>query len=215
MIAFLFYKRARCDNKQCGNNDVTMNNEKKDDKIDENHLAQVYREADLLWDKIAVQAAIQKMAKDVSQVLEDQNPLVICVMNGGLFLTSHLTLGLNFPLEIDYLHASRYRGETHGGSIKWLVKPERSFENRTVLVVDDILDEGYTLAAIIQFFESQNVKKVYTAVLVNKRHNRKAQPNWQPDFVGLEVEDRYVFGFGMDYKNYWRNVPGIYAVKEA
>ena len=127
--------------------------------------------------------------------------------------SGQLLTHLNFPLQLDYLHATRYRAETQGGTLDWLVEPSIELKNRHVVILDDILDEGHTLNAIIEFCEQQGAQKVYTAVLLDKQHERKAVEGFKADFEGLKVEDRFVFGFGMDYQGYWRNAPGIYAVK--
>lgn len=171
----------------------------------------VYNEAECLHDRTQVEAAIKRMAEEISVSLRDDNPVVLCVMSGALIPAGILLTHLDFPLEVDYVHATRYRGATSGGQINWLARPRTSLRDRTVLVVDDILDEGVTLAAILEDCAKQGALKVMCAVLVEKQHERKN--GLQADFVGLEVADRYVFGFGMDYKEYLRNAPGIFAVK--
>src|SRR5690606_30067768 len=118
---------------------------------------------------------------------------------------------LDFPLELSYLHATRYRNETSGGELFWKAKPEISFIDRDVLIIDDIYDEGHTLSAIIDFCRHAGARQVHTAVLIDKTHDRKARPDLKADFVGLPCEDRYIFGYGMDYKGYWRNAAGIFA----
>ena len=114
---------------------------------------------------------------------------------------------------MDYLHATRYSGETTGGDIEWIVTPTMPLLNRDVIIVDDILDVGTTLVAIIEACKSQGAASVATCVLVDKKHDRKAAPGLKADFTGVEAEDAYLFGCGMDYKSYWRNAPGIYAVE--
>lgn len=181
------------------------------DTVDE--LTQVFAEADCLVSEEQVHAAIQSMASAITERLRGSNPLLFCVMNGGLILTGQLLTQLKFPVQAEYLHATRYRQETTGGILEWKLKPDADFHDRTVLIVDDILDEGTTLEAIGDYCRAQGAKEVLTAVLVDKQHDRKARPGLKADFTGLEVEDRFLFGFGMDYKGYWRNAPGIYAVK--
>lgn len=171
----------------------------------------VYEEAECLHDRTQVEAAIIRMAEQITASLRHDNPLVLCVMSGALIPAGILLTHLDFPLEVDYVHATRYRGATAGGEVKWLARPRTPLRDRTVLVVDDILDEGTTLAAILDDCRKQGARQVMSAVLVEKRHQRKN--GLQADFVGLEVADRYVFGYGMDYKEYLRNAPGIFAVK--
>lgn len=177
------------------------------------HIRQVMREADCLHSEADVEAAIARVGAQISADLADSNPVVFCVMNGGLIFAGKLLTHLQFPLEASYLHATRYRNQTSGGDLFWKAKPEVSFIDRDVLIIDDILDEGHTLSAIIDFCKHAGAKAVYTAVLVDKEHDRKASAELKADYCGLSCVDRYVFGYGMDYKGYWRNAAGIYAVK--
>lgn len=177
------------------------------------HICQVMQDADCLHTQSEVEAAITQVAAAISQRLQDSNPVVFCVMNGGLIFAGQLLTQLSFPLEQSYLHATRYRNETRGGDLCWKAKPELSLVGRDVLVIDDILDEGHTLMAIIDFCRAAGARSVFSAVLLDKQHERKADPAFKADFVGIHCADRYVFGYGMDYKGYWRNAPGIYAVR--
>ena len=160
----------------------------------------------------AVHEALDRMAEQITAELGDTLPVVLCVLTGGIIPTGHLLTRLSFPLESDYLHATRYRGGTSGSTVEWVSEPGIPLAGRTLLVVDDILEEGLTLAAILDYCRQQGAAEVYSAVLVEKQHQRKAT-DLRADFVGLQVEDRYVFGYGMDYRGYLRNVRGIYAVE--
>ncbi|MCB1775712.1 MAG: hypoxanthine-guanine phosphoribosyltransferase [Gammaproteobacteria bacterium] len=171
----------------------------------------VMREADCLHDSKAVEAALDRMADDIRRDLGQLDPIVICVMNGGLVAAGMLLPRLDFPLKVDYMHASRYREQTSGDALHWRVEPTQALAGRHLLIVDDILDEGYTLDAILRFCARQAPASVYACVLVRKLHDRGVRP--PVNYIGLEVPDRYVFGYGMDYKGYWRNAAGIYAVK--
>ncbi len=160
---------------------------------------------------VAIHAALDRMAKEITAAMGDTLPVVLCILTGGIIPTGHLLTRLAFPLESDYLHATRYRGETRGKDVQWVTEPDVSLAGRTVLVVDDILDEGNTLADVIRFCAESGATRIFSAVLIQKRHDRR-DPAVQADFVGLEVDDRYVFGFGMDYKGYLRNLNGIFAL---
>lgn len=172
----------------------------------------VYEKADVLYAKPQVEAALDNMAREITTVLGDKEPVVLSIMLGGLVPTGKLLDRLTFPLHLNYVHATRYDGATSGAELRWVAKPGCSLRGRVVLLVDDILDEGLTLAAIHQACLAMGASEVYSAVLVEKRHERKN--DYQASFVGLEVEDRYVFGYGMDYKGYLRNAPGIFAVSD-
>ncbi|SMC25459.1 hypoxanthine phosphoribosyltransferase [Andreprevotia lacus DSM 23236] len=168
--------------------------------------------ADCLHSEAEVLAALDSMAAAMTARLADANPIVYTIMNGGLIVAGHLLPRLRFPLECSYLHATRYRHETSGGALNWKVAPSEELKGRSVVIVDDILDEGHTLAAVIDYCKKQGAREVLVAVLVDKQHDRKA-PGVKADFVGLQVQDRFLFGCGMDYQGYWRNTLAIYAVK--
>ena len=169
-------------------------------------------QAQCLYTNEQVQQAITRMALDITHNLADRDPLVLCVMTGALIPAGHLLTQLNFLLQIDYIHATRYRGETVGGRLHWIVKPTHSLRGRDVLIIDDIYDEGVTLSEIVEYCWAEGANDVQTAVLINKLHDRKQKMNI--NYVGLETADHYLFGYGMDYHGYLRNMPGIYAIKE-
>ena len=175
-------------------------------------MTEVMQEADCIHDATAVDNALHEMAKAITADIGNKVPLVIGVMNGGMLPLSLLLTKLNFPLKLDYLHATRYRENTVGTELMWQRSPAQPLTGQHVLIVDDILDEGHTLAAIIEYCQAQNPASIKTAVLAQKMHDRGVRP--QLDYIGLEVPDRYVFGCGMDYKGYWRNSQEIYAIKE-
>lgn len=180
--------------------------------IDANEAQLALDNADCIYSDAEVQQAIARTAKEITNKLAGKDPLVFCVMTGGIIPAGHLLTRLNFPLQIDYIHATRYQGGTKGGNLTWLARPSIPMKGRTVLVIDDIYDEGVTLSEIAEYCSAEGAESIYTAVLINKLHDRKQGD--KPDFISLETEDRYLIGYGMDYHGYLRNVPGIYAIKD-
>lgn len=174
------------------------------------HIRHTLAHAERIYSEQDIEAAYDRMAAAITSRLGDSNPLVLCVMVGGLIPAGQLLPRLLFPLQIDYLHATRYQDTTRGGDLNWIVRPRHSLEDRVVLLIDDILDEGITLAALCDACHTAGAREVHTAVLLDKVHDRKN--GLKATFTGLEVQDRYVFGCGMDYQGYWRNLPGIYAI---
>ena len=174
-------------------------------------LNKVLDEADCLVSEDQLNGILDKMAANITKDLNDKLPLVVCVMNGALIPGSALLQRLHFPLEIDFIHATRYGMETQGDALKWLCYPQSELEEREILVIDDIFDQGHTLKSIIDWFKNHGAAKVYSATIINKLHDRKVK--MRPDYVGIDVDDRFLFGYGMDYKGFFRNLPGIYAVK--
>jgi len=173
---------------------------------------QVLANAELLYTAAQVEAALDRMAEQITRDMHGKNPLVLCMMIGAVVVTGRLLTRLKFPLQVEYIHATRYRGATSGGVLDKLRMPEAVIRDRVILIVDDILDEGITLKTVVDACRSGGAREIYTAVLLDKLLNGQKQFS-TPDFTGLTVPDRYVFGYGMDYKNYLRNCDGIYAVK--
>lgn len=157
----------------------------------------------------AVTSAIERIGKEISERLADRCPLVLCVMTGGVVFTGQLLPKLDFPLDFDYLHVTRYAQETQGGALSWRAAPWTEVKGRTVLVVDDVLDEGQTLAAVKHRLLQMGARECLLAVLVDKQ--RASAKPVQADFVALTAPDRYLFGGGMDIKGAWRQLQGIYA----
>ncbi len=168
-------------------------------------------ESDVVWTDAEVSTALDRMAAEIGAAVGARNPVVICVMLGGLIPAARLLERFDFPLELDYLHATRYRGGTQGHDLDWKARPATPLAGREVLIIDDILDEGVTLAGVVEYCKEQGASRVLTAVLVDKQHGRKKAFS-RADFTGLEVDDRYVFGCGMDYKGSFRNLRSIHAL---
>jgi hypoxanthine phosphoribosyltransferase len=163
---------------------------------------------------------VQDAVRNVAEVLNarfdtddsGEFPLVLGVMGGAVVFTGHLLPQLNFPLEFDYIHVTRYGDQDRGGEVVWKVIPRQNVEGRTIIVVDDILDEGETLAHVKQRLLDMGAAEVILAVFADKDLGR--QKPVQADIVGLTIPNRFVVGFGMDAHGYWRNLPGLWVIKE-
>ncbi len=182
--------------------------------LDLDTVTRIQRNADELHSGEVVDKTIADLADQIGNEICNTNPIICCVMNGGIVFCNGLMRHWDFPMELDYVHTSRYREDTTGSNLIWQSLPKLALQDRTIVIVDDIFDEGETLKTILQAFTAQGAKKVLSAVLIEKEHDRK-QDDIRPDFIGLTVEDRYVFGAGMDYKGYFRNLSGIYAIGTA
>lgn len=159
-----------------------------------------------------VQTAIEAQARDLMPRLAGRNPLVLVLMQGALYYAAWLTVALRLPLEMDYIHATRYGENRSGEELRWIRPPPPTVAGRTVLLVDDIFDQGVTLAATKAACLEAGAAEVLLAVLALKRHDRaQAAP---PDSVALEVPDGFVVGCGLDAAGRWRNLEGIYLIEE-
>ncbi|WP_114241503.1 hypoxanthine-guanine phosphoribosyltransferase [Dyella sp. C9] len=175
-------------------------------------LASALADADLLFDRAELESVIADMGRRIDASLDGERAVFLTVMNGALIFAGHLALAIRTDVEFDYVHATRYRGATSGSELHWLREPAAELAGRTVLLVDDILDEGHTLKAVRDDCLRRGARRVLIASLCTKQHDRLVE-GIASDFNGVELPDRYVFGFGMDFHEQGRNLPGIYALK--
>jgi hypoxanthine phosphoribosyltransferase len=173
----------------------------------------IHQGAELLFDQSSVEIAIVDLALTVANQCKDDFPLVLCVMNGGLYLTGQLLRHWGFPLTVDYVHATRYRLATLGNDVLWKAYPQSELKGRNIIIVDDIFDQGYTLEEIQSYCVKQEAKSITSVFLIRKTHDRK-KADIQPNYVGLECADCYVYGVGMDLNGHFRNLSSIYHVDE-
>jgi hypoxanthine phosphoribosyltransferase len=176
------------------------------------HARRILQQAELLYSAEQVQDALHRVAGKINAELADAHPLVLSVMGGAVVFSGQLLPLLDFLLDFDYVHVTRYRDERQGGEMHWKVEPRENVRGRVVLLLDDILDEGHTLSALHERVLALGADKCYSAVFADKQNGRKKPI--RADFVGMELPNRFVFGYGMDIEGAWRNLPAIYAVKE-
>lgn len=167
----------------------------------------------LVHDHATLQAAIARMGADIDRLLGGERAVFLALMNGALVFAGSLALSIRTDLELDYVHATRYHGGTAGRELKWLRKPRVDLAGKTVLLVDDILDEGRTLKAVREACVELGAARVLVAALCVKHHER-CVADIEADFVGVEVPDAYVYGYGMDFYEQGRNLPAIYALRD-
>ncbi|AFL75039.1 hypoxanthine-guanine phosphoribosyltransferase [Thiocystis violascens] len=179
-------------------------------KLDAIEYAAIAGRADCLVTPAEMDAALDRMAGVLTERLAGKDPLVLCVMTGGIVVTGLLLPRLHFQLRLDYLHASRYRGTTSGGEIVWRYRPSEAIRGEHILVLDDVLDEGVTLDQVIRACHEDGAASVLSAVLVEKCRPHQCEA----DVVGVRVPNRYLYGDGLDYKNYFRNAHGVFAVAD-
>jgi len=157
-----------------------------------------------------VDAALDRIAREVTADLADARPIAIAIMNGGLVFAGQLLTRLPFTLECDYIHVRRYGRMTVGGELEWISGPHVEMKGRTVLLLDDILDEGRTLAVVREALLARGAARILIAAFARKE--RGEPPAIEADYVGVTVPDRFVFGFGMDVDGAYRNLPAVYAL---
>ncbi len=173
----------------------------------------ILAQSDLLYSMENINQAMDELAQELVRDYADKNPLMLCVMNGAVMTAGHLLPRLTFKMELDYIHASRYGDKTAGGELLWRAEPVTKITDRHVVLIEDIYDEGITVSALREYCLKAGALSVSCVALLDKQHVSKKDAS--PEYVGLSVPNRYVFGFGMDVEGYWRNLPAIYAMKES
>lgn len=164
-----------------------------------------------LHDLHAIDSALEVVAQELNQRFQGQSVTVINILQGGMVTTANLLVKLTFLVELDSIYATRYRNRTEGYELEWKQYPSTDLNGKTVILVDDIFDEGVTISKVKQYCLDHGAKEVIVVILLDKQHARKLTPD-KPDYVALSVPDVYVFGFGLDYHGRYRNAPGIYAL---
>lgn len=168
--------------------------------------------ADVVATGAVVARAYDRLAEELQPVVVAEDCVMLGILMGGLLPLARLSGIVTGDFTMDYCQVGRYRGATQGGEFEWVQAPRSDLGDRTVLLIDDIFDEGITLDYVVRACLDRGAHRVLSIVLVRKRHDRVAV-DYEPDLVGLEVDDRYVFGCGMDYRHRWRHLPAIYALR--
>lgn len=166
-----------------------------------------------LYNRHQIDLSLEDIAQQLNKHFHNQTVTVITILQGGMVTTAHLLLKLNFLIELDSIHATRYRNQTEGYELEWKQYPATDLKGKNILIIDDIFDEGVTLSEVKKYCLSRGAQDVVMAVLLDKQHSRKLTSE-TPDYVALTVPDVYVFGFGLDYHGRYRNAPGIYALDD-
>ena len=176
------------------------------------NLREILENSTLIADKREVEAAVEFLGEAVNAHYGDREIILLIVMTGAVMPAAWVAAKLKMPVQMDFVHATRYAGQTEGGEIEFRVPPRLNLEGHDVLIIDDIYDIGLTLQMIEGYCESRGAKSVNSAVLVRKIHDRETTGTL-PRFIGMEVEDKYIFGCGMDVYENWRHLDEIRALE--
>ncbi len=195
-------------------NPFLFSGEKTEKVIDHSRYERIVQRATQLCSKEDIEKAFDRMAAEITQQLSEKNPTFVCVLSGAIVPMGQLLTRLDFPLKIDYLNASHYNGKVKGSELHFTVKPKESLKDKVIVLVDDIIDTGKTLQAVIDFCYQEGAKEVYTAVMIDKKRDRDEKGLYKADFVGLQIPDKFIVGYGLDYEQYFRNLDGIYVMPE-
>ncbi|PIE42307.1 MAG: hypoxanthine-guanine phosphoribosyltransferase [Gammaproteobacteria bacterium] len=182
-------------------------------RLSNEELEDVLKRSECLVTEYRIAAAYDKLAATLNLHYSNMTPVILVILNGGLIPAGHLLTRLAFAHRMDYIHATRYRDNKGTADLLWKAEVDENLAGEHVLLIDDIFDEGITLKCIVEELKKQHPASLKTCCLLDKNHDRKVA-DFKVDFIGTSVEDRYIYGCGMDYHGYLRHLPGIYALKE-
>ncbi len=152
-----------------------------------------------------IQEKIKELGEHITNIMVDKHDIIVApILKGGLVFGSHLIPYLNFQFELDYFHTSRYKNNTYGSNLEIIYEP-KNLKGKTLILLDDIYDEGTTLDTLEARSKIRGASKVVKVVLLNKEKN-KSNP---PIFSGFKIPDYFVYGFGLDKNGFFRNLPYI------
>lgn len=160
-----------------------------------------------------INKAISKVATQINEELKDENPLFICVLNGSFMFASELMKKVNIPCEITFVRVSSYEGTKSTGELKEVYGLEMEVENRTIIIVEDIVDTGNTMKMMLKQFAHLKPKAIKIATLLFKP-DALLHPDLKLDYVAMEIPSDFIVGYGLDYDGHGRNYPDIYKIKE-
>lgn len=158
-------------------------------------------------------AAVDKVAEQINRDLADENPIFICVLNGAFIFAADLYRRISFPSQMTFMRMKSYEGIETTGTVKTIASLHESVVGRTVVIVEDIVDSGYTMQRVIAQLQDLGAKTVKVAVLLNKPNARKVD-GLNIDYCCLEIPNDFIVGYGLDYNEEGRNLPDIYVVTE-
>ena len=163
-------------------------------------------------DASTIDDTVRKLARQIEADYKNDIPLLLVVMDGAMLFAADLMRKINIPLEICGIKYTSYQGMQSTENVVPLMEINRNIENRRIIIVEDIVDTGLTIATIWKALEQKKIKDIRIATLTFKLD---AYSQTLPiDYVGLEIENKFIVGYGMDYNSLGRNLPEIYQVEE-
>lgn len=171
-------------------------------------------EVEILLEEEKIKQRIAELAEELSRDYEGREVLMIGILNGAVYFLTELTQKMSVPVEIDFMAASSYgSGTVSSGNVVITRDLERSIENKHVIIIEDIIDTGHTLSILVEMLKEQSPASIKTCVLLDKPSRRTVE--LQADYVGFEIPDAFIVGWGLDYDQKYRNLPYIGVIKNS
>jgi len=166
----------------------------------------------LLFTSDEIAATVKKLATEIRQDYRDKHPILIGVLKGSFIFMADLIRLLDFPLEVEFVRLSSYGGGKSPGKIKLVQDAQSNIKDRHVLVIEDIIDTGFTTAFVLEHLDKKKPASLKLCTLTDKPSRRKVTVNI--DYLGLTVPNKFIVGYGIDWNERFRYLPGIYTMEE-
>jgi len=174
----------------------------------ENNLIENKKEK-ILYSREMIQKRVKEMGIELGGFYSGKDLVVISLLKGSFVFTADLTREMDIPLEVEFMTTASYgNNEFSSGEVKILQDVRGDIEGKDVLIVDDIIDTGHTLSKVIEHLEKKNPSSIKVCVMLDKPSRRQIEII--PDYVGYEIPDVFIVGYGLNYGNYYRNTPYIF-----
>lgn len=159
-----------------------------------------------------IQEAIRKVAHDIHAAYGNKEPLFLCVLSGAFMFASDLFKAYPGPCEISFIKLSSYRDTKSTGEVKTLIGLDKEISDRDVIILEDIVDTGITVAHLLEDLGNYQPKSIRLATLLLKPE--AVQTDVKPDYVGIEIPNDFIVGYGLDYNGFGRNLKDIYKITD-
>ena len=171
------------------------------------------KEFEVYLDETKIQQRIAEIGEEINEEYANKNPLFIGILNGSFMFASDLMKAVNVPSEIAFIRMASYKGMESTGSVKQVLGLQENVFGRHLILIEDIVDSGLTMEQVIKFFQERGPKSIRVATLLLKPE--KLEKDLKLDYVGFEIPEKFVVGYGLDYNGHGRNLKDIYQLKEA
>ena len=171
------------------------------------------KEFEVYLNESEIQKRIAEIGDEMNEEYANKNPLFIGILNGSFMFASDLMKAVNVPSEIAFIRMASYKGMESTGAVKQVLGLQENVFGRHLVLIEDIVDSGLTMDQVIKFFQERGPKSIRVATLLLKPE--KLEKDLKLDYVGFEIPEKFVVGYGLDYNGHGRNLKDIYQLKGA
>ena len=164
----------------------------------------------VLFSREEIQSKVEELGRELSKEYADKDLVIVSLLRGAFIFSADLVRELSVPVEIDFMTTSSYgHGTQSSGDVKIVKDIDAIVKDRDVLIVDDIIDTGYTMERVMNHLKEKEPRSIKICTMLDKPDRREV--DLEPDFVGFSIPDLFIVGYGLNYENHYRNIPYIFS----